>query len=105
MKQVYMFDSEGKFIEPVIIYPDEEGNYIIPDDCTNQELPQPNWKPVFKDGKWVETITDEELAELSKPPEPTEIELLKKENENLKQQLAQTNNDLQGFMDFYFSTL
>lgn len=39
------------------------------------------------------------------PPEPTEIEILKKENENLQNQLASINSDLQGFMDFYFTTL
>lgn len=39
------------------------------------------------------------------PPEPSEMDLLKKENEYLNNQLASVNADLQGFMDFYFSNL
>ncbi|MFB7302630.1 hypothetical protein [Heyndrickxia sporothermodurans] len=67
---VYRFNESGKFLEPVELLPDGEGNYNIPEDCTEKELPQPNWKPIFDKGKneWVETITPEELEELTKPP-------------------------------------
>ncbi|WP_066232599.1 hypothetical protein [Heyndrickxia sporothermodurans] len=67
---VYRFNDSGKFVEPVELLPDEEGNFDIPEDCTEKELPQPNWKPLFDKEKneWVETITPEELEELTKPP-------------------------------------
>lgn len=85
MKQVYKFDSEGKFIEPVIIYPNDEDIYTIPPNCTATELPVPNWKPVFDKVRkvWVETITDEDKP---KPPpvKPTTEEQL----QDVKKQLA-----------------
>nr|MBS9407659.1 hypothetical protein [Streptococcus oralis] len=58
--------------EDVIGYKDV---YDIPDNATELPLPQPNWKPVFKDGKWIETITQEELDEMNKPqiPQPSEL--------------------------------
>ena len=57
---------------------DEEGNLV---DIIPTERPEPE------------------------PPEQTEIEILKVENEKLNKQLASINSDLQGFMDFYFTTL
>lgn len=59
----YRFNSKGEYVEPVYIYPNEEDEYVLPENCTLEELPQPNWKPVFIDGRWVETVTEEELLE------------------------------------------
>ncbi|HDR7664598.1 hypothetical protein [Bacillus wiedmannii] len=72
--------------EDVIGYKDV---YDIPDNATEIPLPQPNWKPVFKDGKWIETITQEELDELNKPqiPQPSELDKLKKQQELMQQAL------------------
>ncbi|MBZ4223079.1 hypothetical protein LAE98_13505 [Bacillus wiedmannii] len=72
--------------EDVIGYKDV---YDIPDNATEIPLPQPNWKPVFKDGKWIETITQEELDEMNKPqiPQPSELEKFKKQHELMKQAL------------------
>ncbi|WP_240519171.1 hypothetical protein [Bacillus wiedmannii] len=72
--------------EDVIGYEDV---YDIPDNATEIPLPQPNWKPVFKDGKWIETITQEELDELNKPqiPQPSELDKLKKQQELMQQAL------------------
>jgi hypothetical protein len=53
MKQVYKYDSLGNYVEPVLI----EDNASIPKNCTALPLPQPNFKPVFKNGAWVETGT------------------------------------------------
>ena len=53
MKQVYKYDSLGNYVEPVLI----EDNASIPKNCTDKPLPQPNYKPVFKNGAWVETGT------------------------------------------------
>ncbi|HDR4512209.1 hypothetical protein ACTFQ7_18850 [Bacillus cereus group sp. MYBK226-2] len=74
--------------EDVIGYEDV---YDIPDNATEIPLPQPNWKPVFKDGKWIETITQEELDELNKPqiPQPSELDKLKAELEVTKAAMAE----------------
>jgi hypothetical protein len=81
MKQVYKFDDKGQYLEPVIVYDDK-----LPFDCTDKEPPQPNWKPVFKDGEWVETATYEEMN-------PTvvvvksEMDIVKEQNEDLNLQI------------------
>jgi hypothetical protein len=71
MKQVYKYDQDGKYIEPVIIVPNENGDYVLPESCTFEELPQPNWKPVFKNGVWVETATEEEKNPPGVIPQPS----------------------------------
>jgi len=102
MKQVYRYDENGDYKEPVLIGNDEP----IPSDCLEEEPPQPNWKPKVVNGKWVETITEEDLKEISSQPQPkTDIEQLKEENASLKQQLIQSNEDTQAFMDFILEKL
>ena len=76
MKQAYKYNQEGKYMEPVIIYPDENGEYVLPENCTFAELPQPNWKPLFINGTWVETATEEEKNPPLSPPQPTVEETL-----------------------------
>ena len=80
-------DKEVQYEEEDII--GYEDVYDIPDNATEQPLPQPNWKPVFKDGKWIETITQEELDEMNKPqiPQPSELDKLKKQQELMQQAL------------------
>ena len=56
MKLVFRYDNEGKYMEDVRL---KEGQ-AIPFDCTEKELPQPNWKPIFMGNNWVETATEEE---------------------------------------------
>ena len=63
MRQVYRHDEEDYYKEPVLI----GDNDPIPADCLEDELPQPNWKCKAVNGKWVETITEEEKP---KPIEP-----------------------------------
>ena len=92
MKQVFKYDLDGKYIEPVIIFPDENGVYIIPTDCTDKELPQPNWLPVFDKVKkvWVETISDAEKTALQNIEQPkSEIEILKEQNSDLNLQIIE----------------
>jgi hypothetical protein len=82
MKQVFRFDSQGKYIEPVIIFDGQE----IPSDCTETELPVPNWEPVFKDGEWVETASEK----VKNPPiviVKTEMDVLREKNEDLNLQI------------------
>jgi hypothetical protein len=49
--------------------------------------------------------SDGESTVTPEKPLTTQVTELKTENSQLKQQLMQQNDDLQGFMDFYFSTL
>lgn len=102
MKQVYRFDGEGYYKEPVLIRNDEP----IPLDCLEEAPSQPNWKPKAINGKWVETITEEELKELSSQSQPkTEIDILQEKNAKLELQVMQQNEDIQNFMDFILTTL
>lgn len=70
MKQVYKYDDNGFYIEPILIGKNEE----LPPNCTDLELPQPNWKPKFDGVKWIETITQEELNEILNSPKPKTLE-------------------------------
>jgi hypothetical protein len=72
MKQVYKYDSNGKYVEPVII----ADNAPIPASCADKPLPQPNWKPVFKNGAWVETATAAEQNPPAPAPQPSVEEKL-----------------------------
>lgn len=105
MKQVYRYDEETKkYVEPVLIGDDE----AIPPNCTEKELMQPNYKPVFNEqaNDWVETITQEELDELMKPVIiKSDIEVLRDENAELKLQIEQQNRDMQSFMDYILGQL
>lgn len=72
MKQVYRFNDQGQYIEPVVI----ADNVPIPASCTDKPLPQPNWKPVFKNGAWVETATADERNPPAPAPQPSVEEKL-----------------------------
>ncbi|MFI8710105.1 hypothetical protein ACIGHG_24380 [Bacillus sp. NPDC077411] len=102
MKLVHLYNKEtGAYIGDEIIFPrqeeyQEEGVtvyqkvYEIPKNSTEVLLPQPNWKPVFKDGSWIETITQDELDEINKPPvlRVTELKKIQDKVEFLADQVA-----------------
>lgn len=89
MKQVFKFDKDGVFLEPVILEPDADGKYSMPENVTMEDLPQPNWRPKFDKatGKWKETATAEEMkqAPATGPSESQEekVERLEKETQTL----------------------
>jgi hypothetical protein len=88
MKQVYKFDDNGWYIEPVII---KDGD-ALPANCADKALPQPNWKPRFDKSQnvWIETITDEEKAALTNVTAPkSEIDILKEQNADLNLQVIE----------------
>lgn len=87
MKQVYKYDLEGNYIEPVLIDDGQE----IPFNCTNQPLPQPNWKPLFKNGEWFETVTEEEKKPPVTPPQ-----------ESVEDKLVQMEQDV---ADLWYSVM
>lgn len=77
MKQVYRFDDQGHYKEPVMIQEWQQ----IPSDCTDKELPQPNWKPVFQNGEWIETATEEEKNPVIIPKPSVEETLVQMEQD------------------------
>ncbi|AZU61085.1 hypothetical protein [Neobacillus mesonae] len=99
MKQVFKYDSNGNYVEPVLI----EADAPLPKNCTDKPLPQPCWKPVFKNGAWVETATESERNPSPPPIELSPTEILQAENDDLKRQMAQLNADFSAFMDYIFS--
>lgn len=73
MIQVYKYDSNGNYVEPMMIDVDENGNYQLPENCTDISLPQPNYNLVFNGTNWVEMITDEELVAKYSPSKIQEL--------------------------------
>jgi hypothetical protein len=57
MLRVLKFDNYGNFIGLDFISPNANNEYDIPENCTEKELPQPNYKPRFDSelNEWVET--------------------------------------------------
>lgn len=75
MLQVYKYDENGTYIEPIILEPNEEDEYVLPENCTDKPLPQPNWKPIFDKVKneWVEAINQTELVTMYSPAKIQEL--------------------------------
>lgn len=73
MKTLYKYDNKGNWVpsDDKIVLPDKDGQYSIPAWYTDVPIPQPCWKPVFIDGKWVETATEEEKSAGIPVPQPT----------------------------------
>lgn len=85
MKLAHRYNMEtGEFIENVMLYPDDQGEYLIPRDCTDIPLPQPNWKPIFQNGDWVETVVDEDKPVAPDPDSKSEIDTVREEIEEVK---------------------
>ncbi|MED1679250.1 hypothetical protein ACLQ7P_10715 [Bacillus subtilis subsp. subtilis] len=80
MIQVYKYDGNYIFIEPVIVEEDGNGNYVIPEYCTEIQPPS-FYKAKFDISKqeWFESATQEYIDSLKKPIEPTDIEVLQKQ--------------------------
>ncbi|MBT2627187.1 hypothetical protein J7I81_17830 [Bacillus sp. ISL-32] len=85
MIQVYRYDEDFIFIEPVIIEKDNNGNYVIPENCTEVE-PVSFYKAKFdiNKQKWFESATQEYIDSLKPlPPEPSEMDILAEKVANL----------------------
>lgn len=80
LKQVYKIDSNGFYIEPVII----QDNEPIPSNCVEEMPIKGLYKPKQENGKWVEGLTLEEIEAVKNQPQPpNEIEQLKKQQADL----------------------
>ena len=76
----------------------------IPEGCTDVMPPVPNWKPVFNFNKkeWIETATDEEKQGTA-VDDLTEMNQLKKENEELRQRVDMSDAALLELADMVLS--
>lgn len=63
LQEVYKYGDDGKYIEPVMVEVDENGEYELPENCTDKKLPQPNIEPFFDKelDKWVELTPENEM--------------------------------------------
>ncbi|MCV0024737.1 hypothetical protein [Bacillus sp. XT-2] len=100
MIQVYKYDENLVFIEPVIIHEkDDAGNYVIPGFCTEVAPPDsPSlFKPKFntETREWTESATQEEIDAIltSVPSETSPVDLLVQQNAKLTMQLAAVNKE------------
>ncbi|MFS0663492.1 hypothetical protein AB1L06_05590 [Bacillus mojavensis] len=85
MIQVHKYDENYMFIEPVIVEEDENGNYVIPENCTDVE-PVSFYKAKFDINKkeWYESASQKYIDSLQPPPpEPSEVDVLAEKVANL----------------------
>jgi hypothetical protein len=83
MKQVVRIDSDGFYVEPVIL----EDNDKVPSDCV-ESVPPSLYKARYVDGAWGEGASQVEIDALTSAPQPiTELETLKRNQELMQQAL------------------
>ncbi|EAC7181276.1 hypothetical protein BSL90_06965 [Listeria monocytogenes] len=76
MRQIFMYDTDGKYVEPVLIAEDAE----LPEQTTEVAPPQPMFDPTFHPATntWTDISEEEWLSKNPVPePEPTELEKLR----------------------------
>ncbi|MBG9768931.1 hypothetical protein [Bacillus vallismortis] len=108
MLQVYRYDENYLFVEPVLVTEmDDTGNYAIPADCTTVALPDsPSlFKPKFdpENQEWSETATQEEIEAILSTGEVEEspVRLLQEQNALLLSQLAETQQQSEEQANMY----
>ncbi|WP_394896301.1 hypothetical protein [Clostridium paraputrificum] len=93
MKKVLRINTDGFYIEDVILNPIEE----IPSDCIETYCPEGFYKPKWDGEKWVEGYTSEEIKQIQEEVEAsreiTPYEKLEKENLELKLALAELSEE------------
>lgn len=93
MKKILRINTDGFYIEDVIISSTEE----IPPDCVEVHCPEGFHKPKWDGKKWTEGYTDEEIKQIQEEAEAnrklTPYEKLEKENLELKLALAELSEE------------
>lgn len=80
MKQVFRYDMNGFYKEPVILRDHES----IPSDCTSERPQDGLYRAKFVGGQWVEGLTQAEIEAFKNAPQPlSEIDILKKQQTDL----------------------
>jgi len=73
MRKVLKINSEGLFLEDVLIKDDEE----LPSDCVETLCPDGFYSPKWLKGKWIEGKTQTEIDAIKNTPQPkSQIEIL-----------------------------
>ncbi|MGF2617726.1 hypothetical protein FZC84_11870 [Rossellomorea vietnamensis] len=95
MKQVYRFDENGVYIEPVLINDTDE----IPEGCLDVHIPEGFYQPRWNGTEIVEGLPQEEIDWIrnNEPSPPPSYEEVLAENMELKERL--------GSMEFAVITL
>jgi hypothetical protein len=84
VKEVYKYDADGIYIEPVIL----KDNETTPVNCTEMKPTGSFYKGKFANGQWTETLTQTEIDKLVNEPQPlTEMDQIKKNQELMQQAL------------------
>jgi hypothetical protein len=83
VKQVYRYDLEGFYVEPVILEDKED----IPANCTEKNPENGLFKAIFVNGQWVEGMSQEEIEVIKNTQPVSGIEELKKQQELMQQAL------------------
>jgi hypothetical protein len=98
VKQVFKIDDQGFYVEPVIIGDDEE----LGENLIETPIPEGFYRPKWNGNEWVEGLTSEEIEALKQQhqPQPSELDLLKQENAELKQRLEAAESAIIAIMDF-----
>ncbi|MEC0804113.1 hypothetical protein P8883_07455 [Bacillus atrophaeus] len=97
MIQVYEYDENFIFTKPILIEPDEDDNYVIPQNCTAVQPPS-FIKAMFHpdEQKWTEEATQEEKDALLKQIEngrtSSPLDELKAQNAAITAQLAEAQS-------------
>lgn len=82
MKEVYRYDENGIYIEPVIL---QDGDNI-PVNCTEVKPTGSFYKGKFQNGQWIESLTQAEIDKLvNAPASVSELEQIKKSQELMQQ--------------------
>ena len=94
-------DDDGFLIDTISFVEDEPHKVL--DNYVNPLVPnfiRPRWD--FETSKWIEGATQIEIDEHYKKPirQPTEIEILREENEHLKERLESTEMAVLMVLDF-----
>jgi hypothetical protein len=84
MTEVYRYDDNGIYIEPVILKDGEN----IPVNCTATKPTGSFYKGKFENGQWIESLTQAEIDEIkNKPQALSEVDELRKNQELIQQAL------------------
>jgi hypothetical protein len=103
IKQVSKIDSDGFFVEPVIVNDEDfDEDNPLPPYLIATPVPEGLYKPRWDGNKWVEGLTPEEIEELKRlhQPQPSELDLLKQENAEMKQRLESAESVIIALMDY-----
>lgn len=90
----------GEFIENVLVYENENGEFNLEEDCTLEPLPYPVFTPIFdlKKKVWKEGKSKKEIAKLEEEAnapiveEKSEVEKLRAELDEMKALLKSLSN-------------